>query len=78
MIKIFQERVFYMNTYVHLLQYLDAFFLALQMLQIKDVLKLKRHILCSVSNVGRNGRARQVRDANIIRRRKDSICVPDN
>jgi hypothetical protein len=47
----------------------------------------KKHILCSVTfsengavyeTVGIYGRARQRTDYNIIRRRKDAICLPDN
>jgi hypothetical protein len=50
--------------------------------------KIKIHILCSVTffrkscrsgdKVEKCGKARQATDDNIIRPRKDAICMPDN
>jgi hypothetical protein len=58
------------------------------MFQTKVVEKIQTRILCLITffpkscrlwdNVEKYGGLRQATDDNIIRRRKDAICMPDN
>jgi hypothetical protein len=72
-----EQRVLYMEAYVHMWQYLARFFLEWEMFQTKIVQKIKTHFVfnhflrqsCPVlDNEEKCGGARQATDDNIIRR----------
>ena len=75
-----------MKTYVQL--YLAEFLLEREIFQTKLVEQIRTHILYAMiisqkscrlwDNVEQYGTARQVWDGNIMRRRKDAICMQDN
>jgi hypothetical protein len=69
--------------------YFLEFFLEQELFKTKVVEKIKTYIFCSIFfppevvsflwvHVGNYGRAQRVTGDNVIRRRKDAICLQDN
>ena len=81
--KIWQQRVLYMKTYIHLWQYFVEFFLEWEMFHTKVVEEVKTLILCSITfsrescrlwDVEKYGRIRRATYDNMAH----ALCVLDN